>query len=117
MGTRARAGVLALAGAVLVASAATAAPVPRQLENPQQCQPFAAADGPQAKLDDVRANLLPLLASLPAAHHLFDEYLTPGAATAGRVDVKDATARADFRHAAATVAAQRAVLAQLRSKL
>jgi hypothetical protein len=117
MGRSARALLPALLCAGVAATASTASAVPRQLEDPQQCRPFAAADDPQAKLDDLRANVLPLMGGLPAAQHLFDEYLTPAAATAAREDVTDPTALADFRRAAATVAAQRSVLAQLRAKL
>lgn len=96
-----------------------AAGTPRQtgLEDPQQCQPLAAAEDPQATLDATRGALLPLLGALPAAQHLFDEYLTAGIATSVREDVVDAMARGEFRHAPATLAAERTLLAQVRAKL
>jgi hypothetical protein len=101
---------------LLAGVAATATPAAAQ-ENALQCRPFGAGDDPQGKLDGLRSDVLPLMTGLPAAHHLFDEYLTPGAASADRETMTDATARSEFRRSPATVAALRALLDQLKAKV
>lgn len=100
-------------GLALAAPVAAGAQGP--LEDPQQCAPLTAA--PQAALDGVRSSLLPLLTMLPAAQALYDAYLTPGAASAERRSITDAAARREFRDAPATLAAERAVLRDLRARL
>jgi hypothetical protein len=95
------------------------APPAHGLEHPLQCKPYTNSDHIKDKLAVTRTILGNYMTDIgePAAWHLYNMYLTPGAASPALSEVSDPAAIEEFATAPETAYALKTVLQQLEDKI